>query len=45
MYCYFNEIIKGPGTNFRSPTLSQKHVKISVIQRTSALVFGQMLFC
>ena len=27
LYCYFNKIIKGPGTSFQSPALSQKHVR------------------
>ena len=27
LYCYFNEIIKGPGTSFQSPALSQKHIR------------------
>ena len=27
LYCHFNEIIKGPGTSFQSPTLGQKHVR------------------
>ena len=27
LYCCFNKIIKGPGTGFQSPALSQKHVK------------------
>ena len=26
-YCHFNKIIKGTGTSFQSPALSQKHVK------------------
>ena len=26
LYCHFNKIIKGPGTSFQSPALSQKHV-------------------
>ena len=25
LYCCFNKIIKGPGTSFQSPALSQKH--------------------
>ena len=25
LYCHFDEIIKGPGTSFQSPALSQKH--------------------
>ena len=25
-YCHFNKIIKGPGTRFQPPVLSQKHV-------------------
>ena len=27
LYCHFNEIIKGPGTSFQSPAVSQKHVR------------------
>ena len=27
LYCCFNKIIKGPGTSFQSPALSQKHVR------------------
>ena len=27
LYCYFRKIIKGPGTSFQSPALSQKHVR------------------
>ena len=27
LYCHFNKIIKGPGTSFQSPALSQKHVR------------------
>ena len=27
LYCCFNEIIKGSGTSFQSPALSQKHVR------------------
>ena len=27
LYCYFNKIIKGPGTSFQSPVLNQKHVR------------------
>ena len=27
LYYYFNKIIKGPGTSFQSPALSQKHVR------------------
>ena len=26
-YCHFNKIIKGPGTSFQSPALSQKNVR------------------
>ena len=26
LYCNFNKVIKGPGTTFQSPSLSQKHV-------------------
>ena len=26
LYFHFNEIIKGPGTSFQSPALSQNHV-------------------
>ena len=25
LHCHFNKIIKGPGTSFQSPVLSQKH--------------------
>ena len=27
LYCYFDEIIKGPRTSLQSPGFSQKHVK------------------
>ena len=27
LYCRFNKIIKGPGTSFQSPTVSQKHAR------------------
>ena len=27
LYCYFNKIIKEPGTSFQSPAFSQKHVR------------------
>ena len=27
LYCHFNKIVKGPGTSFQSPVLSQKHVR------------------
>ena len=27
LYCHFNKIIKGPGTSFKTPELSQKHVR------------------
>ena len=27
LYCHFNEIMKGLGITFQSPTLSQKHVR------------------
>ena len=27
LYYCFNKIIKGPGTSFQSPALSQKHVR------------------
>ena len=27
LYCYFNKIIKMPGTSGHSPRLSQKHVR------------------
>ena len=27
LFCYLNKIIKGPGTSFQSPSLSQKHVR------------------
>ena len=26
IYCRFNKIIKGPGTSFQSPAMSQNHV-------------------
>ena len=26
LYCHINKIIKGPGTSFQSPTLTQTHV-------------------
>ena len=26
LLCYFNKMIKGPGTSFQSPVLNQKHV-------------------
>ena len=26
LYCHFSNIMKGPGTSFQSPALSQKHV-------------------
>ena len=26
LHCHFNKIIKGPGTSFQSPALSQKYV-------------------
>ena len=29
LYCHFNKIVKGPGTNFQSTTLRQKHVRIA----------------
>ena len=28
LYRHFNKIIKGPGTSFQSPALTQKHVRI-----------------
>ena len=27
LYCYFNKIMKEPGTSFQSPAVSQKHVR------------------
>ena len=27
LYCHFNEIIKGPGASFLSPTLGQKYFR------------------
>ena len=27
LHCHFIKIVKGPGTSFQSPTLSQKHVR------------------
>ena len=27
LYCDFKKILKGPGTSFQSPTLSQEHVR------------------
>ena len=27
LYCHFNKMVKGPGTSFQSPVLSQKHVR------------------
>ena len=27
LYCHFNKIMKGPGTSFQSPALSEKHVR------------------
>ena len=27
LYCHFNKIIKGPGTNFQRLALSQKHLR------------------
>ena len=36
LYCNFNEIIKGPGTSFQSPALSQKNMlEMFVIEHTS----------
>ena len=35
LYCHFNKIIKGPGTSFQSPALSQNMLEIFVIQHTS----------
>ena len=34
-YYHFNKIIKGPGTSFQSPSLSQKHVRKFVRQHAS----------
>ena len=41
-YCHFNKIIKGPGTSFQSPALSQKHVKKYLPYST--IVFDQVSF-
>ena len=41
LYRHFNKIIKGPGTSFQSPALSQKHV-INICH--TALVFDQVSF-
>ena len=41
LYCHFNKIIKGAGSSFQSPVLSQKHVR-NVFHKT--LVFDQILF-
>ena len=27
LYCHFNETIKGPGSSYQSPALSQKYVR------------------
>ena len=27
LYCYFNKIIKEPGTRFQSPAFNQKHIR------------------
>ena len=27
LYCYFDKIIKGPGTSFQSPAMSQEYVR------------------
>ena len=27
LYCHFSKILKGPGTSFQSPALSQEHVR------------------
>ena len=27
LYCHLNKLIKGSGTSFQSPALSQKHVR------------------
>ena len=27
VYCHFNKVIKGAGTSFQSPVLSQEHVR------------------
>ena len=39
LYCYFNKIIKEPGTSFQSPEFSQKHVRN--VLSYSTLVFDQ----
>ena len=41
-HCHFNKIIKGPGTTFQSPPLSQKHVRNVFFDST--LVFDQISF-
>ena len=40
-YCRFNKIIKGPGTSFQSPAVTQKHVR-SVCHATQS--FDQISF-
>ena len=40
-YCHFNKIIKGPGTSFQSPAVTQKHVR-SVCHTTQS--FDQISF-
>ena len=42
LYCHFSTIIKGAGTSFQSPTLSQKHVRNVLSYHT--LVFDQISF-
>ena len=41
LYCRFNKFMKGPGTIFPSPALSQKDVRIFSI---STLVLDQISF-
>ena len=37
LYCHFNKIVKGPGTSFKSPVLSQDMLETFAIQHTSSL--------
>ena len=40
LYCHFNKIIKGPGTNFQSPELNQKYnrnFEILIMTRTDTI--------
>ena len=27
LYCHYNKTVKGPGTSFQSPAMSQRHVR------------------